>query len=153
VGGASDGDPEYFESCRGLVRSSPFADQIEFTGMVSNVAVYYRKCTVVIHASILPEPFGMVLIEAMSEARPVVASIFGAASEIIQDGVEGYLVDPTNSHLMAARIATLLADPKLAAEMGLKGLQKVRAIYNPRAAAKEFEQLYRDVARSKCASQ
>jgi glycosyltransferase involved in cell wall biosynthesis len=149
VGGASDGDPEYFESCRELARSSPYADQIEFTGMVSNVAMYYRKCTVVIHASIMPEPFGMVLIEAMSEARPVVASIFGAASEIIQDGVEGYLVDPMNSHSMAARIATLLADPKLAAEMGLKGLRKVRAIYNPRAAAEEFEQLYRDLAQSK----
>jgi glycosyltransferase involved in cell wall biosynthesis len=153
VGGASDGDPEYFQACRELARASPYADQIEFTGMVSNVAVYYRKCTVVIHASISPEPFGMVLIEAMSEARPVIASTLGAGSEIIQDGVEGYLVDPTNSSLMAARIAALLADQTLAAEMGLKGLRKVRANYNPRVAAKEFERLYYEVAQSKCASQ
>jgi glycosyltransferase involved in cell wall biosynthesis len=152
VGGASDGDPEYFEACRELARASPYADQIEFTGRVSNVAVYYRKCTVVIHASILPEPFGMVLIEAMAEARPVVASIFGAASEIIQDGVEGYLVDPTNSRLMAARIATLLADPTLAVQMGLKGLRKARTNYDPSIAAKEFERLYREVAQSKCAA-
>jgi glycosyltransferase involved in cell wall biosynthesis len=151
VGGASDGDPEYFEACRDLARASPYADQIEFTGMVNNVAMYYRRCTVVIHASILPEPFGMVLIEAMSEARPVVASIFGAASEIIEDGVEGYLVDPTNSHLMAARIAALLADPTLAAEMGLKGLRKVRTNYDPGIAAKKFERLYADVARSEFA--
>jgi glycosyltransferase involved in cell wall biosynthesis len=151
VGGASDGDPEYFEACRDLARASPYADQIEFTGMVSDVAVYYRKCTVVIHASILPEPFGMVLIEAMSEARPVVASTFGAASEIIQDGVEGYLVDPTNSHLMAARIAALLADPALAAEMGLRGLRKVRANYDPTFAARKFERLYAKVARSEFA--
>jgi glycosyltransferase involved in cell wall biosynthesis len=151
VGGASDGDPEYYEACRGLARASPYADQIEFTGMVSNVAVYYRKCTAVIHASILPEPFGMVLIEAMSEARPVVASTFGAASEIIQDGVEGYLVDPTNSHLMAARIAALLADPALAAEMGLKGLRKVRANYDPSIAARKFERLYAEVRRPELA--
>ena len=148
VGGASDGDPEYFEECRELARNSPYADQIEFTGMVTDVAVYYRKCTVVIHASILPEPFGMVLLEAMSEARPVVASIFGAASEIIQDGVEGYLVDPTNTHLMAARITAFLADPTLAAEMGLKGLRKVRANYDPCNAARKFERLYVKVARS-----
>ncbi len=151
VGGASDGDPEYFEACRELARASPYADQIQFTGMVTDVAVYYRKCTVVIHASILPEPFGMVLIEAMSEARPVVASIFGAASEIIQDGVEGYLVDPTNSHLMAARIATLLADPTLAAEMGLNGLCKVRTNYDPSIAARKFGRLYASVARSEFA--
>jgi glycosyltransferase involved in cell wall biosynthesis len=151
VGGASDGDPEYFEACRELVRASPYADQIEFTGMVTNVAVYYRKCTAIIHASISPEPFGMVLIEAMSEARPVIASIFGAASEIIQDGVEGYLVDPTNSHLMAARITALLADPTLAAEMGSKGLRKVRANYDPSIAARNFERLYAKVARSEFA--
>jgi len=148
VGGASDGDVEYFEACREFARASPYAAQIEFTGRVHNVAVYYKKCTVVIHASILPEPFGMVLIEAMAEARPVVASIFGAASEIIQDGVEGYLVDPTNSQLMATRIAALLADPLLAAEMGLKGLRRVRTHYNPHVAAKEFERLYAKVARS-----
>ena len=153
VGGASDGDPEYFEACRELARASPYGDQIEFTGVVRNVAEYYRKCTVVIHASILPEPFGMVLIEAMSEARPVVASIFGAASEIIQDGIEGYLVDPADSHLMAARIAALVTDPTLATEMGLNGFRKVRANYNPVAAAREFERLYREVAQSKCTSQ
>jgi len=153
VGGASDGDSEYFDACRELARASPYADQIEFTGMVSDVAAYYRKCSVVIHASILPEPFGMVLIEAMSEGRPVVASIFGAASEIIQDGVEGYLVDPTNSHLMAARVAALLADPTLAAEMGLRGLRKVRANYSPRVAATEFERLYREVTQLQFASQ
>ena len=151
VGGASDGDPQYFEACRELARASPYADQIEFTGMVSDVALLYRKCSVVIHASIMPEPFGMVLIEAMSEARPVVASILGAATEIIEDGVEGYLVDPANSHLMADRITALLANPALAAEMGLKGVHKVRANYNPRIAAKKFERLYVKVARSEFA--
>jgi glycosyltransferase involved in cell wall biosynthesis len=148
VGGASDGDPGYFESCRELARASPYAEQIEFTGMVTDVAAYYKKCTIVVHASISPEPFGMVLIEAMSEARPVVASIFGAAPEIIQDGVEGYLVDPTNTQLMAARIAALLAAPALAVEMGLRGLQKVRATYDPSIAAEKFERLYAKVARS-----
>jgi glycosyltransferase involved in cell wall biosynthesis len=93
----------------------------------------------------------MVLIEAMSEAKPVVASIFGAASEIIEDGVEGYLVDPRNSQLMADRIAALLADPTLATEMGLKGLRKVRANYDPTIAARKFERLYAKVARSEFA--
>lgn len=147
VGGASDGDPGYFEECRELVRASPYADRIEFTGMVRDVTAYYRKCSVVIHASILPEPFGMVLIEAMSQARPVVASILGAAPEIIEDGVEGYLVDPADSLLMAHRIVALLANPTLAAEMGLRGVHKVRANYGPVIAAKKFERLYAKVAR------
>jgi glycosyltransferase involved in cell wall biosynthesis len=146
VGDASDGDPRYFDECREIAGSSPFAEQIEFTGVVTDVAAHYRKCTVVVHASIEPEPFGMVLIEAMAEARPVVASMLGAPPEIIQDGIEGYLVNPKDPAAIASRIATLLANPALAADMGLKGYHKVLAHYDPSAAARRFEQLYREVA-------
>jgi glycosyltransferase involved in cell wall biosynthesis len=149
VGDASDSDPRYFDECRKMAQSSPFADQIEFTGMVTDVAAHYRKCTVVVHASIEPEPFGMVVIEAMAEARPVVASVLGAPPEIIQDGVEGYLVNPKEPDAMAGRITTLLADPALATNMGLQGHKRALANYDPRIAARRFERLYRDVAHAK----
>jgi glycosyltransferase involved in cell wall biosynthesis len=146
VGDASDGDPTYFDQCREMANSSPFAGQIEFTGLVKSVAAYYRKCTVVVHASIEPEPFGMVVIEAMAEARPVVASALGAPPEIIQDGVQGYLVNPKDSDAMASRIITLLADPALATDMGLQGEKKVRTHYQPSFASRRFERLYMEVA-------
>jgi len=149
VGDASDGDPKYLDECRELAQSSPYAAQIEFTGLVTDVAEYYRKCTVVVHASIEPEPFGMVLIEAMAEARPVVASILGAPSEIIQDSVEGYLVDPNDTDAMASRITKLLSDPALAMDMGIRGHKKVLTDYDPRVAARRFERLYMDVARAR----
>jgi len=145
VGDASDGDPKYLAECRELALSSPFGGQIDFTGLVTDVATFYRKCTVVVHASIEPEPFGMVLIEAMAEARPVVASILGAPSEIIQDGVEGYLVDPKDPDAMGSRISTLLADPALATDMGVKGHKKVLRDYDPDAAARRFERVYMEV--------
>lgn len=151
VGDASDGDPRYFDECREIAHSSPFANQIEFTGLVTDVAAYYRKCTVVVHASIEPEPFGMVLIEAMAEARPVVASLLGAPPEVIQDGIEGYLVDPKDSEVMANRIASLLRDPALATTMGLHGHKKVLTHYDPSAAARRFERLYMDVAHTRSA--
>lgn len=149
VGDASDGDPRYFDECREIARSSPFADQIQFTGLVTDVGAYYRKCTVVVHASIEPEPFGMVLIEAMAEARPVVASVLGAPSEIIQDGIDGYLVDPKDSDAMASRIIKLLAEPALARDMGIRGHQKVLTQYDPTVAARRFERLYTEVARTR----
>lgn len=148
VGDASDGDPRYLDECRQLAHSSPFARQIEFTGLVTDVGSYYRKCTVVVHASIEPEPFGMVLIEAMAEARPVVASVLGAPPEIIVDGTEGYLVNPREPDLMASRIITLLADPQLATNMGLRGHEKVLTHYNPTVAARRFERLYHEIARA-----
>lgn len=147
VGDSSDGDPKYIEECREIARSTPFADRIEFVGLVNDVSGYYMKCTLVVHASIEPEPFGMVLIEAMAHARPVVASTLGAAPEIVDEGVDGFLVKPTDITLMADRIYTLLADPELATRMGLLGYQKVQSHYDPRAAARRFERLYADLAR------
>ena len=148
VGDASDGDQRYFQECVGIARNSAYPNNFEFTGRVSDVASYYRKCTVVVHASTWPEPFGMVLIEAMAEARPVVASIFGAAPEIIRDGMEGYLVDPKDVRALATRVTKLLADPMLTTEMGIRGYASVCAKYDPIIAAKRFEKLYLKVAQS-----
>lgn len=152
VGDASDGDPRYFDECRETAQSSGFADQIQFTGLVTDVAAYYRKCTVVVHASIEPEPFGMVVIEAMAEARPVVASVLGAPPEIIQDGVEGYLVHPKDPDAMAGRIIELLGNPTLATNMGIRGHRKVLTHYDPKVAARRFERLYAEVAQTRTES-
>ena len=148
VGDASDGDPQYFDECVEFARHSRYPENFIFTGRVTDVASYYRKCTVVVHASTWPEPFGMVLIEAMAEGRPVVASTFGAAREIIDDGNEGYLVDPRNVHSMATRITELLKSPAQALEMGTRGYAKVLRQYDPGAAALRFEALYDQIARS-----
>jgi glycosyltransferase involved in cell wall biosynthesis len=146
VGGVSDGEPEYMDECRQIAEQSGYAERIEFTGMVTDVTSYYRRCSIVVHASIQPEPFGMVIIEAMAEGRPVVASTLGAAPEILEEGVDGYIVDPHDRETLAARIAELVADPELAARMGSSGHAKVQASYDPRVAARAFERLYREVA-------
>ena len=148
VGDASDGDPAYFEECVDIARQSAFPDNFEFTGRVSDVTAYYRKCTVVVHASTWPEPFGMVLIEAMAEARPVIASVHGAAPEIVDDGVDGYIVDPKIPEAMANRISELLRNPDMIHAMGERAHSKVRKEFDPRAAARNFELLYRQIAAS-----
>ena len=150
VGDVSDGDPTYFHECREIVRTSPYAHQIEFTGLVTDVAAYYRKCTAIVLASIGAEGFPMVLIEAMAHARPVIASTIGIGSnsEIIIDGVEGFLVDPHDTGSMADRMLKLTSDPALATRMGLNGYEKVRTQYAPNIAARRFERLYFDVAES-----
>jgi len=152
VGDSSDADPTYLDECRQIARSSAYADQIEFTGLVTNVADYYRKCTIVVLASIGSEGFGMVLIEAMAQARPVISSTVGATSEIVQDGVDGFLVAPGDTGAMAKRMSELLSNPDLAATMGHSGYEKVRAQYEPSAAARKFERLYVEVAGSKANS-
>jgi glycosyltransferase involved in cell wall biosynthesis len=145
VGDASDGDQRYFQECLEIARNSGYPDNFVFTGRVSDVASLYRKCTVVVHASTWPEPFGMVLIEAMAEGRPVVASVHGAASDIVQDGVDGCVVDPLDIRAVAARISALLRDVELATRMGHHGRIKIANSYGPDEAARQFTRLYSEV--------
>ena len=60
--------------------------QIAFTGRIEDVPAALRALDIVVHASVEPEPFGLVIAEAMACARPVVASRAGGAVEIAQAG-------------------------------------------------------------------
>ena len=81
-----------------------------------------------------PEPFGLVMIEAMATGTPVVATRFGAAPEIVEDGVTGFVVEP---HEMAAALPRALELDRA----------KVRARFEERFTsarmARDYVELYR----------
>ena len=58
-----------------------------------DVPSFLAALDVYVHPSILPEPFGLVVIEAMAASKPVVATAHGGPLEMIEDGVSGYLVE------------------------------------------------------------
>lgn len=76
------------------------------------------------------EGFGIVYIEAWKHALPVIASNCDAASEIIDDGVDGFLVDPYDRQHLENRVLQLLRDPDLAQRMGWAGQNKVLTQYS-----------------------
>jgi glycosyltransferase involved in cell wall biosynthesis len=72
----------------------------------------------------LAEPFGLVLLEAMTLGRAVIATDAGGPREIIEHEQTGLLVPPSNPGAMASAIARLLSDRSAAAEMGRRGLER-----------------------------
>lgn len=67
----------------------------------------------------LDDPFGIVLIEAAASGLPIVASPFaGATEELVREGVNGFVIDPTDTVAMAAAIARLASEPELRDGMG-----------------------------------
>jgi len=72
------------------------------------------------------EGFGIVLLEAMLAARPVVATRISAVPEIVVDDETGFLVEPGDDEALGAGIARLLADPGLASSFGTSGLTRAR---------------------------
>lgn len=68
------------------------------------------------------EAFGIVYLEAMARARPVIACKDWGAGEVVEDGSEGILVTPKDIVELQEALESLLADPELAEQMGLVGL-------------------------------
>ncbi len=71
------------------------------------------------------EGFGLVALEAMSAARPLVASRVSALPEIVDDPATGRLVPPDDAGALAAALGDLLADPARAAAMGRAGRERL----------------------------
>lgn len=105
-------------------------DTVILLGQVNNMPEFYRNIDLFVLPSVKPEPFGLVVIEAMEFGVPVIATHHGGPAEIISDGIDGYLVDYHNADQMAERIIELLKDSNKRREMGIKGQKKKRSQFS-----------------------
>jgi glycosyltransferase involved in cell wall biosynthesis len=143
VGDPSDFDDGYYRQVKELAESLGVADKLVFTGYREDVAQLMHLMDVVVHTSISPEPFGMVIIEAMACGKPVVASnVGGGPLEIVDDGVTGFLVNPKDPDQTASELLTLFSDPDLRKKMGHAGRRKALEQYNSPKQASRIEAIY-----------
>lgn len=96
---------------------------VGFTGFVLQPEDAIRALDIVVHASTEPEPFGLVIIEAMACGRPVIVADAGGPREIITDGLDALTHAPGDAAGLAARIAQLARDPDARRRMGHAGRQ------------------------------
>jgi len=125
-------------------------DRVRFVGWRSGneLQTCYRRCSVTVMPTIMPEPFGKVGIEAMANGRPVVAFNVGGIPDWLKDGYNGFLVPPRDVKRLAARINQLLADPALAAQLGSNGRQYVEQNYSPEQHLDRLLNIFKTVANS-----
>jgi len=126
VGEATAADKKFGQHLGKLAADASIENNLRFTGYQSNVADYVNIMDVVVHASVDPEPFGRVLIEAMSLGKPVVGARAGAVPEILNDPECGLTFPPGDDEVLAGLIDRLLSDPDLRARIGNAALQRVR---------------------------
>ncbi len=103
---------------RALAAKLGVAGRVGFTGFVSEVAPAMRALDIVVHASTQPEPFGLVIAEAMACGRAVIASAAGGAAEIIEDGTDALAHPPGDAPALARLIAQLAGDPAMRQRLG-----------------------------------
>lgn len=108
----------------------------------SDMPTVHRALDVLVLASTEPEPFGLVVVEAMASARPVVATAHGGPLEIVDDGVTGVLVPPRDAAALAAALIALIDDPDRARTMGAAGRVRAVAHYSAPAYLAGVQRVY-----------
>jgi phosphatidylinositol alpha-1,6-mannosyltransferase len=126
------GDGDDRERLQARVRSMGLSESVRFAGRVSNsvLAGLYRNAAFFAMPS-LGEGFGLTFLEAMRAGKPCVAGP-GAAAEIVEDGVTGFIVDPADRDRLTAAIIQLFQEPETRAAMGKAGAARVQAEFETR---------------------
>lgn len=122
------------------------ANSVRFLGFLDRreVAAQFAQSDVFVLPSLV-ETQGMVAMEAMRFAKPViVTNRIVSARELVDDGSNGFIVDPDDDGDLAGKLLRLHADPVLRTRMGAAGFAK-SAAYSPQAFADRTEAIYRTV--------
>jgi glycosyltransferase involved in cell wall biosynthesis len=120
--------------------------RVGFTGFVARAAEAMRSLDLVVHASTEPEPFGMVIAEAMACGRAVVASRAGGAVELIDDGVDGFGHAPGDAEGLARAIHRLAIDPVCRQRAARAARRTAEQKFDQRRLAEQLVPLYRTLA-------
>ena len=117
---------------------------VEFAGFVSKEQqeALWRGAAFLVVPSIWQEPFGMVVLEAWSRNRAVVAYAIGALPEIITHGKTGLLVPPLNPEALASAMERLFQDPELLCAMSLQARQELEARFSKAEWRRKIHQTY-----------
>jgi glycosyltransferase involved in cell wall biosynthesis len=121
VGDALFGETAYARSLRAQAEALGITDRVHFAGFQHDVASWMKAMDVIVHASTQPEPFGLVIIEAMAAGKPVIASNGGAVPEIVRHGENGIIIEPGDASKLAVAINTLQREPEMAGRIAAQG--------------------------------
>ena len=120
---------------------------IHFVGWIphEDLPPYYQAASIVGIPSLWPENFPTVCSEAMSAGRPVIGTRVGGIPEMIDDGVNGYLVEPANAGQIAEKALFLFSNPHILQEFGRNARRKAETCSSQEQYLTDLKRAYQEV--------
>ncbi len=140
------GDGPQLSELQNMAVNLGLADKVTFTGFRDDV-LDIIACLDIFVVSSQNEGIPTVVLEAMFLEKAVVAARVGGMPEIIQDNVDGLLVQPGDVEALAAACLRILRDPGLKRRLGEASRMKISRDFNTEVQAERILQLYREVLR------
>ena len=132
----------YLKTLINNVKRLGLEEKIIFTGHRSDIPVVLSALDIVVHASSIPEPFGLTVIEGMAAGKPVVATRAGGVLDIIENGVNGYLVPCRDPEKLAETIVKILSEKDQAKRIGTNARKRVSEKFTLKQQISSLQQLY-----------
>ena len=146
IGGTPErGDMSYALALKEQASLSGLQDQINFMGRRDDMPVLLPQIDIVVSASTQPEPLGLVMLEAMVNGCIFIGPKFGAATEIIEDGKNGYLFEPQASDSLAQKIQIAVDNLRQSSKIQLEAKNLVLNKFSGERCGEETLRAYRSV--------
>jgi glycosyltransferase involved in cell wall biosynthesis len=133
AGGSFFGEESYRDSIAARLRRIDI--DVAMPGHLSSVGELLHSHDVLVHCSVKPEPFGQVLVQGMAAGLVVIATREGGPSEIIEDGVSGFLYESGDARELANLMERLANDPQLRARVAASAIERAEDFNDERVAA------------------
>jgi len=141
------GEDWYARALEARIRARGLEGQVWLTGGCADMAAAYKLASVVVSASVEPEAFGRVIVEAQAMGRPVIATDHGGARETVRHGETGWLYPPEDVARLAGTLDEALnLDPSERAHMGLAARARIHASYTVAAMQRATISVYEEAA-------
>lgn len=131
---------------RRYVDEHSLSENVEFLGFVPDEQLndWYNRVSCVVVPSMF-EGFGLTVVEAMAAGTPVVATNVDAVRNLVDHGVDGFLVNYNDVESLCDRLGDVLLDDELRKMLGSRGLEKIKAFYTWESYMASFEQELRQL--------
>ncbi len=141
IGTPMFGEEDFEASLRKLAQELGLGARVEFRGFREDIWRELASLDVLVHASLIPEPFGQVVLEGMAAGLPVLAPDEGGPAEVIEDGLTGVLFASRDERALAEAMRALDGDPERRGRLGAAAREAAGA-YRPQVLAERYEQAY-----------
>ncbi len=120
-------DVAFYQELKEMINEYSLERNVMITGHRNDVPDILGVLDIFIHASISPEPFGMVVLEAMAMGKAIIASNEGGPLEMIINNESGILIKPNDPKLLADKIDLLISDAALRARLGENAMKRMKS--------------------------
>jgi glycosyltransferase involved in cell wall biosynthesis len=143
TGGPAPGAEDHFPRIQRLAADLGIAENVVFTGELANPRPSYAAMDIFVLPSAQPEPFGGVVMEAMSLGLPVIGTNIGGTPDQIAEGETGFLIPPSDPKALAQALARLIENPRLRESMAQAARTRIETRFPISETIRKIELTYR----------